>query len=687
MVGRLDEAAAYLTQATVLKRDDAAANLGLADVLAAQGKLDEARSRYERALVLDPRLADAHHGLAYVLMQQGHLDQSVAHYRRTLALKPDYAEACSNLGIALASQGSWDEAAALYRRALALKPELIDVYRSLARLMLMQGEAAEALAIVGRALAVGKTEEAKLLFVECVKNLRTLPGDDDLRGLIARALAEGWSRPSELSAVAGKLVKRGVAGGTCVERAAKAWPRRLAAQDLWGPDGLAALAADRLLRALLESAPARDIELERFLTQARTALLELAMGSDATSAVEEDALGFFCALARQCFINEYVFAATEDEVRQAAELEAALAAAIESSAPVPALRLVAVAAYRPLHALGRAVELLERSWPPPIGALLDQQVREPLAERQISGSIPALTSIDDEISLLVRRQYEDMPYPRWVKAAPTGKPIAVDWYLRNQFPMAPIRNLGRLGSLDMLIAGCGTGQHAIESAQRFLGARVLAIDLSRTSLGYAKRKTRELSLRNIDYAQADILKLGSLGRSFDVIEASGVLHHLGDPAAGWRVLAALLRPGGFMHVGLYSALARADIRAARAFIAERGYGRTASDIRQCRQDLMSFEDGTPLKNVTKYPDFFTTSECRDLLFHVQEHQFTIADIKAFLIDNDLAFLGFTGPAVQDYRRRHPGEEAMTDLDQWHVFETENPMAFTGMYQFWVQKRG
>src|SRR6266446_3853985 len=87
MVGRLDEAAACLTQATVLKRDDAAANLGLADVLAAQGKLDEARSRYERALVLDPRLADAYHGLAYVLMQQGHLDQSVAHYRRTLALK------------------------------------------------------------------------------------------------------------------------------------------------------------------------------------------------------------------------------------------------------------------------------------------------------------------------------------------------------------------------------------------------------------------------------------------------------------------------------------------------------------------------------------------------------------------------------------------------------------------------
>jgi hypothetical protein len=28
---------------------------------------------------------------------------------------------------------------------------------------------------------------------------------------------------------------------------------------------------------------------------------------------------------------------------------------------------------------------------------------------------------------------------------------------------------------------------------------------------------------------------------------------------------------------------------------------------------------------------------------------------------------------------------MTDLDRWHAFETENPMAFVNMYQFWVQK--
>ena len=75
---------------------------------------------------------------------------------------------------------------------------------------------------------------------------------------------------------------------------------------------------------------------------------------------------------------------------------------------------------------------------------------------------------------------------------------------------------------------------------------MLAVDLSLSSLCYAKRKTRELGLTNITYAQADILRLGTLPRRFDVIESSGVLHHLADPLAGWRVLLSLLRPGGFM---------------------------------------------------------------------------------------------------------------------------------------------
>jgi len=688
-LGRLEPAAAQLTQAIALRPDYGAAHRGLADVLAQQGKIDESRRHYERALALDPNFLEARYGLANLCLQQGRLDDAVSHYRRILAARPDAAEAHSNLGVALAAQDKWDEAAAQYQRALALKPKLVDVYRNLGRLLLARGDAAQALALARRGLSIQETEETRSFFVQCAKALPSMPADDaardDLRSLLARALAEGWTRPGELSAPAASLLKSSDIGRDAIERVTTAWPRRLSAPELWGPDGLAAVSRDRLLRALLESAPVQDVELERLLTSARFALLEQAAGSEASSAIAAEAIGFYGALAQQCFINEYVFACTADEARQAAELAQRLGATLGSNASVPPLWPIAVAAYVPLHSLACADLLPAKRWPDPIPALLDQQVHKPMQERQIRASIPALTAIRDEVSLAVRRQYEDMPYPRWVKAAPVGKPAAIGWYLRNQFPAAALHEPGQRNTLEVLIAGCGTGQHAIETSQRFAGARLLAIDLSLTSLSYAERKTRELGLRNIDYAQADILELGSIGRSFDLIEASGVLHHLGDPAAGWRVLLPLLRPGGFMHIGLYSALARQDVLAARKFIADRGYGQTIEDIRQCRQELMSFEDGHPLKDVADYSDFFTTSECRDLIFHAQEHQLTIPEIKSFLQENDLHFIGFTGQAAQLYRRRFPEDKAMADLDRWHLVENENPKAFVNMYQFWIQK--
>ena len=71
---------------------------------------------------------------------------------------------------------------------------------------------------------------------------------------------------------------------------------------------------------------------------------------------------------------------------------------------------------------------------------------------------------------------------------------------------------------------------------------MLAVDLSLASLAYAKRKSVELGVANLEYRQGDILALGALEERFDLIECSGVLHHLADPFEGWRVLASLRKP-------------------------------------------------------------------------------------------------------------------------------------------------
>ena len=93
----------------------------------------------------------------------------------------------------------------------------------------------------------------------------------------------------------------------------------------------------------------------------------------------------------------------------------------------------------------------------------------------------------------------------------------------------------------------------------------------------------------------------------------------------------------------------------------------------------------PLYAITQFSGFFSLSECRDLLFHVQEHQFTIPQIAAFVNEAGFTFLGFELPARAAYLRRFPHDRAACDLANWAAFENDNPATFAQMYQFWIQK--
>jgi tetratricopeptide (TPR) repeat protein/SAM-dependent methyltransferase len=716
-----NEAAAAYERALKLQPDfpEACNNLGI--VLAALGDNDAAVCRYRTAIALRPNLAEAYVNLGKALAEMGYLDEAIAQYRQAIALKPDHvrvrnnlgvalmnqgkleeaieafgsalarmpglAEAHNNLGIALFAIGRSDEARLSYRRAVAAKPDYIEARNNLARIFIAERATAQALDLLKQALAIRETDETKALFVECFKSGPILPNGDEYRDLVLRALVEPWGRPSDVARFATHLVIASGQIAAAVARSEEIWPRRPSLRELLGASELAALCQDRLLGALLESGCVPNQRLERFLTLLRFAVLERATEPTGNDAVSPEELQLYCALARLCFVNDYVFDCTVDESWRASALRQQLVTALQAGAEVPALWPTAVAAYVPLHVLPGQDLLLSRSWPAPIAHLLEQQIGAPQRELEFRASIPRLTPIENDVSLLVTRQYVENPYPRWTKPAPAPALVSFDQYLRRLFPLGSFRPLGKPDGVDLLIAGCGTGRHAVEIAQRLTGARLLAVDLSPMSLGYAKRQSLALDVDNIEFAQADILELASLGRSFDVIEAVGSLQTLADPRAGWKVLSSLLRPGGFIFFGLYSESARRNIVAARDFIARQNYSGRAEDIRRCRQELMDFPNGTALKNVTYTTEFYNTSECRDLLFHVQEHRTTLPEIKADLAAHNLEFIGFEidSSARRQYAARFPADRAMADLDRWHELETDHPLTFVGMYQFWAQR--
>jgi tetratricopeptide (TPR) repeat protein/2-polyprenyl-3-methyl-5-hydroxy-6-metoxy-1,4-benzoquinol methylase len=661
--------------------------IGMANALAGLGRAAEAIQSYRQALSINPHNAECHFNLGVVASIQQRPHEAASSLRRSIELRPDHAPAHRILGAVLSSLGDLDAAEASLRRACHIDPASGELLSELAMLLQFRGKYPEAVLLLAHALESAPNWPNKVAFANCAGQTQFVPNDPLVRAALTTAITEAWVTPHNLcpSALSLIMLDERIAG--CVRLANESWPARSPRGELFGAGGLAALSADPLLHALLMTVPVSSIQFERFLTCARCALLEIASGRQTPSVTDLAALKFYAALTRQCFVNEFVFDCSDREQLAAAGCRTTLLALLDTNAPVPPLLLLAVAAYFPLHLLPNAERLLTASEPGPVDDVLRQQIREPLEEQALSVGVERLTPIIGSVSEAVRDQYEQNPYPRWLKMQRREHPMPFNAELRRTLPLAPLSPMSDDSAPEVLIAGCGTGSDAIFVAQRFSGARVLAIDLSLRSISYAKRKTRELGLTNIEYAQADILKLAGSARRFDIIGAIGVLHHLADPFEGWRILLSLLRPGGSMCLGLYSQIARRSVLRAREFIAARGYASTPADIRRFRQDVFAQDASGELGLLSRSNVFYSMSDCRDLAFHVQEHQLTLGEIDSFLTEVGLRFIGFELDfrVLHQYRARFGDDPSCTDLRNWARFEADNPDTFTGMYRFWIQR--
>ena len=417
------------------------------------------------------------------------------------------------------------------------------------------------------------------------------------------------------------------------------------------------LAADELLSELLRGFPVFPAWLERRMTALRRRYL---FGDS------EGGARLLADLAIQCHLNEYAWAEDATEALLVDRF-------IDSLADLTPDQVMALACYRPLARIPGADALLAKGWTGPVEAVLREQIATVREEQAIQATIPTLTPIRTGTSEAVRSQYEENPYPRWRRAGIV--PVQMD-IVGRPIPPEP----------TVLIAGCGTGRQAIQATLAIRGSRTLAIDLSRASLAYAIRKTRELGVEGIEYAQADILELAASGRTFDIVQCAGVLHHMSDPFEGARAVARMTKPGGFLALGLYSAQARVGLRPAKAL----GKRFTPQTVREFRQAIMAAPEGDPVRApALSSRDFYATSGCRDLLMHVQEHELEIADLRQMLDENGLTFLGFHqfGLVKDAYLAMFPHDPAGVDLDAWSAFETAHPSTFSRMYQFWAAKPG
>lgn len=418
----------------------------------------------------------------------------------------------------------------------------------------------------------------------------------------------------------------------------------------------------------LRSVTVYDTGFESFLTYLRRMLLDCVQGGNQILPPER-MLPLAAALAHYCYFIEYILPV------DAAEQTAvdALTRSVEQSAAPGAAALAVLGCYKSLGTLTNAAAIAAGDL---IGdaALVKLQIADGLAQQKLRAGIEAITPVNDDVSRAVQAQYEAFPYPRWRYYSPFLKEPAVEGRLTGTAPR-------------ILVAGCGTGREAIELAACFPDGQVLAVDLSLASLAYARHKAQEIGVTNIRFAQGDLQELPADLGPFDYIASSGVLHHMKDPMKGWRVLAGLLKPGGLMRVGLYSRTARRHIATARDTIARQGVANDAEGIRAFRAEAQAALPREVYDNLRIYWDYYTTSDCRDLLFHVQEHHFDLPQVQGALKDLGVKFERFYVPhaVMFEYFRSFPTDPAAVSLENWARFEAENPNLFSAMYRFWCSK--
>ncbi|MBT6264981.1 MAG: tetratricopeptide repeat protein [Halieaceae bacterium] len=639
-LNRGEGATAAFRQAVVLSGDDPVNHSNLALALYRQGQMAEAILSLQRVAELDPSDADAHYNLGVLLKESGRFKEAITAYRRALNLNPEVAEAFNNLGILLCEQGRLGEGIDAYKMALSVKPNYW-----------------EALLNLGTELQkVHFASEDRSLYpcLEQLLNAENMVAPADVAPAILSLLKHDPILIAMLREPFGQLDLK-----THLNRISK-------------------LEQLPLLQKLMRLCPLPDLALERVFTGIRSVLLEHVSSLADTPFLES----FQATLSLQCFLNEYVYFETERDRENVAGLQRDIERNLAAGKEPEVAEVLCLSLFRPLHRFHWSEDLSSLKKLPEIRERL---ITQPLTEHRLAGQIRTLGPISNDVSIKVKRQYEENPYPRWAQLGVTQSKLPVDEYLKGQGIRHHSLRDQALDSPRILVAGCGTGQHALQVALRHPESQVLAVDLSRASLSYAQRQANRLGVTGLEFMQGDILDLAKLGEDFDIIESIGVLHHMDDPSAGWAVLTELLRPSGLMKIGLYSELARKDIVTIREEIVALGLQGCESEIRAFRHQIAQ-STKSHYKKLALSKDFFSLSELRDAIFHIQEHRFTIPQLAGCLESLNLQFCGFTPNALNyELDRYYGGQADCHDLHSWHQFEVDHPDTFRGMYQFWCQK--
>lgn len=235
-----------------------------------------------------------------------------------------------------------------------------------------------------------------------------------------------------------------------------------------------------------------------------------------------------------------------------------------------------------------------------------------------------------------------------------------DFYTRHPYP-PPLENLDRAidmwrdpnvhraefhllwphkqyhADLDVLVAGCGTWQ-AAKFALTHPAARVVAIDITPTSIQHTEALKQKHKLTNLEVRELPIENVAELDHQFDYVISTGVLHHLVDPEAGLRALRSVLRPDGAMYLMLYATYGRIGVSMFQEYCRTLGIDTSPQEFDDLTATLGILPEHHPLVSMFRGArGGLDAGALIDALLNPRDRTYSVPQLYDFLERNQMSF--------------------------------------------------
>lgn len=247
---------------------------------------------------------------------------------------------------------------------------------------------------------------------------------------------------------------------------------------------------------------------------------------------------------------------------------------------------------------------------------------------------------DDPHTDVVSRQYQRWRYPPPLEDLEAWTDTNWDWFdpLHSHRVLWPDREYKP--DLDILIAGCGTNQAAVFAFTN-PAAKVVAVDISRSSLDHQQYLKDKHGLRNLELHLLPVEELPTLGLDFDLVVSTGVIHHMADPLAGMKALAGCLRRDGALGVMLYARYGRSGVELLESVFRDLELRQDDESVQIVKDAISVLPAEHPVRNYVKgAEDLESDAALVDTFLHGRARSYTVAECIDLVISAGLVFQGW-----------------------------------------------